>query len=108
MNAVDILPDALARIQNLVTDTPAGLLAQLEETTSELRLSHKRFKATQVDSIHLDSKEEIKLRRSEGKRIANSLASLLGVELRPGHPFTTIPQDTFATFGGPMRNYIGK
>lgn len=83
MNALDMGDAATLTIVS-------GLLLSLVDIDTKLVDAHKRIKAQAVGSIKLTLDKEIGLLRSEGRRFAGRLASLLGVEIR---------QDVFAGKG---------
>lgn len=58
------------------------LIVDLEAITESLVDARKRLKAAKVGSITLPMANEIAMLRSEGRRLANSLASTLSVETR--------------------------
>ena len=60
----------------------AGMLVSLVDIDTKLVDAHKRIKANTVGSIKLTEEKEIGILRSEGRRFAGRLASLLGVEVR--------------------------
>lgn len=96
--AVGDLPEHQAQITNLITGSPPGLLACLQDIDSKLRGAHGRLKASEVGSIKLNAAELQQL-RSEGRRFVGRLAAILGVEKQA---------DVFASGGGAGGNYVGK
>lgn len=90
MNAVDGLPDTQTQVESVLTD--------LGDVSDKLKDAYDRLKALKVGSIELPGKNEIALLRSEGRRHAGSLASILGVEVR---------HDVFGTGKGYMATADG-
>lgn len=97
MWAIETQPAHEAQITNPITGDPSGLLAQLKDIDSKLRGAHARLKASEVGSIKLNPGEMAML-RSEGRRLATRLCSILGVEKRT---------DVFGGSGA-SGNYVGK
>lgn len=97
MWAIETQPAHEAQITNAITGDPPGLIALLKDIDAKLRGAHARLKATEVGSIRLNQ-GEIAMLRSEGRRFASRLCSILGVEKR---------NDVFGVSGA-SNNYVGK
>ena len=76
MNAIDSMPtlDTQTKIESLITD--------LDSLITKLKESYTRLKAMKLGSIVLPGQNEVALLRSEGRRNAEGLAAILGVEVR--------------------------
>lgn len=77
MNALSVAEKAsdLARV--------VALLADLDDIDTRIAAAYDRLKASAVGSITLNA-AEIAMLKSEGRRFARAIASILGVEVRGG------------------------
>lgn len=83
MYTLDSRPDALALVQGLITDTPPGILARLDDLEAKLLNAHSRKKAAKVGSIVLNERELCDL-RGEMDRARMDLSNMLEVPLGNG------------------------
>lgn len=80
MYTLDSRPDALALVQGLITDTPPGILARLDDLEAKLLNAHSRKKAARVGSIELNKNELCDL-RGEMARARADLSNMLEVPI---------------------------
>lgn len=96
MNAIDTLGNS---DDPTFTDLVA-LLAALADIDTRLTAAYPRIKALKLGSIDLPGTMEIGLLRSEGRRLAGRLASIMGVEIRHD-VFSGNGPRSYATSSGP-------
>lgn len=84
-----------------VTTQIVALLASLSDIDTKLVDAHKRIKVNKVGSIELPGQMELMSLRSEGRRFAGRLASILGVPIR-NDVFSGVPPKNFQTLVGPF------
>ena len=69
-----------ARLTNVITATPSGLLAQLASLYDmQIPAAYRRLKAMKVGSIELTGNGELNTLQRQGRRLVSALCTTLGV-----------------------------